>query len=90
MKYIVRDGIVKMNICGVVFLTPTRKQSAYCSAIMPLNLFSTMIWNSFVKGKEIQEIYELFMKLNISSDQAKQLVDKYIQDFIRNGYIIEV
>ncbi len=95
MKYEARSGIVKMKICGVSFLTPTRKEMNNCSAIMPLNFFNSIIWQMLSNNKPIDEIYDAFQKLlgssknnKMNDDRIRILVDKNLNEMVEKGYVI--
>ena len=94
MQYQVRDGIVKINVCGIRFLTPKRSASDFCSPVMPLNVFSDIIWHMLSNEKSIDEIYSVFeqmfiMSNNKGSNTCKSIVDKSIKEFIDRGYVIK-
>ena len=94
MRYEVRTGIVRMKICGVSFLSPTRKAAKDCSLIMPLKFFVGIIWTLLSEGKTIDEVYEVFQKLlgssrnNLTEEQITEIVDKNLKELVDNGYVI--
>ena len=90
MKYQARQGIVKMTICGVTFLTPLRSASKNCAPVFVLNFISLIVWQAIIKGKTIEEIYNLFIKLNMPENRAKNYVDTVIKALLDKGYVIEV
>ncbi len=89
MKYSVRSGIVKLKICGLSFLAPTRKSSQFCTPIMPINFISEIIWQMIINGKELDEVYSMVKRISKSSDEdVKEIVNKYIKDYVDHGYLI--
>ena len=93
MKYQVRDGIVKLKICGIIFLTPNRKESKNCKPIMPLNVFNGIIWQMLYKGQTLEEIYSIFEKMLMMSENSasyKEVVNEYLKELVDNGFVVEI
>ena len=96
MQYRVREGIIKLKICGKAFLAPTRKAFDYCYPIIPLNIFNSIIWQMLSNGQSVDEIYNVFEQMFVMSKNDgtkntsfRDIVDKYLRDFIDKGYVIE-
>jgi len=94
MRYETRRGIVRLNICGVVFLTPTRKEMNNCSAFLQLNMFNSIIWQFLSENKSIDDVYNLFSRM-ISNKQhgqehIKEIIDRNLNEMIEKGYIIRI
>ena len=90
MKYEARQGIVKLSLCGVSFLTPIRKESKNCTPVFVLNIFSTIIWQALSEVKTAEQICDMFKKMNMPENKAREIVGNYLKAFVEKGYVIEV
>ena len=90
MKYRIRSGIVKAEICGSHYLIPTRKASEECSQILRLSLLTMASWELLEKHREqdIYRVYEILTKK--PADEVRETVDQMLSDLCAKGFLIEV
>ncbi len=90
MRYQIRPGIVRTQICGAYYLIPTRKAAEDCPSIMRLSIFTASIWELMEKERE-QDIYRLYEVLTKkTAEESKEYVEKQLADLCAKGYLIEV
>ena len=89
MRYQIRPGIVRTQICGAYYLIPTRKAADDCPSIMRLSIFTASAWELLEKDREqdIYRVYEILTKK--TAEESRAHVDKLLADLCARGYLIE-
>ena len=88
-NYIVRPGIVLINIYGTVFLAADREARKKCAFIRELNEVGAFIWTRLEKGdnydsivSEVKKEYEVPEEYDIDRD-----IKIFLKELEDNGYI---
>lgn len=91
MRYKVRPGIVRAQICGVYLLIPDRAASEACPYIRRINLLLSAAVEVIEKGQPIEKIYTIYRILTKRpEEEIRQKVDRQLADLCDKGFLIRV
>ena len=91
MRYKPRPGIVKVKLCGMNVLVPSREASAYCSTLCPLSMLWNATWEAFGRGTTIDKavpVHEFFTKK--SPAECRESLERFCKTMVERGFMIEV
>lgn len=89
MEYTPRPGIVCLSLCGMKVLAPSRTASRDCEAILPLNLFGSIVWNAIEKDDPIEKVLELSRIFSGKSDRELMTRTRDFCEMLREkGFIL--
>ena len=89
MEYKPRPGIVKLKICGMNVLAPSREASGVCKTILPLTMRELAVWSGIENDYPYERVYDLcrvFSKL--PDEELKNRIDAICENFIEKGFIV--
>lgn len=89
MRYKIRPGITRTNICGVQVLVPTRKASEACPSLMRLNLISSIVWETIEKDLPMEKAKQACkILLRKPDNEVDARVQKILDHFYEKGFLI--
>ena len=91
MNYRQRPGIVKVKLCGMNVLIPSREASANCTSIYPLSTLWNATWEAFGRGTTIEKsipVHVLFT--NKSPEECRERLERFCKTMVERGFMIEV
>lgn len=90
MKYKVRPGIVRADICGAHLLIPNREASEACPHVMSISLLTAGLWEGLSKSNSTENIYKLYkILLNKPDEEIRQIVDKQLLKLYEKGFLLQ-
>ena len=90
MKYKVRPGVVKVQICGSYLLIPTRAAASSCKEIIQLKLLQTMGWELLSAGRPVDEVYKMFSIFTKKPEEEnRRMVDTFLENLYEKGFLIK-
>ena len=91
MKYVPRPGIVKVRLCGMNVLIPTREASAYCKTLQPLPMLWNATWDAFCKGSTIEKSVPVHVLITKKSpEECRSRLELFCKAMVEKGFFIEV
>ena len=89
MKYTVRPGIVRVNICGAKLLVPDREASLACPQPMRLTMTGAVTWEYLAKGRPMEVIYKFYSIISKKTpEEIREKVDGYLATLCERGFLI--
>jgi len=89
MEYKPREGIVKVRVCGVHLLVPTRRASEECPNIATLSLIEAIFWSQLQMGKTMEESCRFYAGLTFKPmDEAREFVEGFFERLAEKGFVI--
>lgn len=91
MRYILRPGIVRTQICGAYLLIPDRMASEVCPHIQRLSIIMASAVEFIDKGEPYEKAYKISEILQKKSEEeAKDYIDTMCADLCEKGFLIRV
>ncbi len=89
MEYKPREGIVRVMVCGVSLLVPTRRASEECPNIATLSMLEDMFWFQLAKGRSMEEICTFYSKMSFKPiDDARPAVEGFFERLYEKGFVV--
>ncbi|HZR57424.1 MAG TPA: PqqD family protein [Terriglobales bacterium] len=86
--YVRSDSVVSRVIAGETLVVPIRGNVGDLASIYSLNAVGSTIWQALDRPKAVDELAELVeAEYEVSSDQAKQDVSKFLEEMRFNGLV---
>ncbi len=84
----IADGFVIREIMGQAVAVPTGQASESFSGMIKLNETGKEVWNGVAEGLSEEEIVERIVeKYEVSAEDAKQGVSKFLKQMVERGFI---
>ena len=91
MNYKPRHGIVKVKLCGMNVLVPTREASAYCTTIQMLPTLWNATWEAFGRGTTIEKSVNVHVMLTKRTpEECRQRIEAFCKSMVEKGFFVEV
>ncbi len=91
MRYKVRPGVVRAQICGAYLLIPDREASEACPYVQRINLLLSAAVEVLEKGQPMENIYTMYRILTKRpEEEIRQKVDRQLADLCDKGFLIRV
>ena len=91
MNYKPRPGIVKVKICGMNVLVPTREAAAYCTTLQVLPTLWSATWEAFGRGTTIDKAVPVFeMLTKRPPEQCRERLERFCRVMVERGFFLEV
>ncbi len=89
MEYKPREGIVKVNVCGVNLLVPTRRASEECPSIATLSFIESIFWNRLCRGKTVEDTCAFYSGMTFKPiEEARPFVVGFFERLAEKGFVI--
>ena len=91
MRYVLRPGMVRTQICGVYLLIPDREAAESCPHIQRMNLIMASTVEFIEKGEPYEKAYvisEILQKK--SKEEAQAYIDTMCANLCDKGFLIRV
>jgi len=91
MNYKPRPGIVKLKLCGMNVLVPTRAASGECHVIQPLPMLWSATWEAFARGGSIEKAVPVHVLMTKKTpEECRANLEQFCRDMVQKGFFIEV
>lgn len=91
MNYKQRPGIVKVKLCGMNVLIPTRQASAFCTTLQALPTLWSATWEAFGRGATVDSAASIHALLTKKSPEAcREKLERFCRSMVEKGFMIEV
>lgn len=91
MNYKPRPGIVKVKLCGMNVLVPSREASAYCTSLYPLSTLWNATWEAFGRGTTIEKVVPVHALLTKKSpEECREKLEQFCRTMVEKGFFLEV
>ncbi len=91
MAYKIRDGIVRVRICGSDVLVATRPVWEKCPRVRTIPKMWAACWAVMENGRTDEDVVTAFAGLlRKPEDEIRQRFDKMFKTLCKEGYLIEV
>lgn len=89
MEYKPREGIVKVSVCGVTLLVPTRRASEECPNIATLSMIESIFWSQLSKGKTVEDCCSFYSGLTFKPiEEARPVVEGIFERLAEKGFVV--
>lgn len=89
MEYKPREGIVKVSVCGVNLLVPTRRASEDCPNIATLSLLESIFWSQLCRGKTVEDSCAFYAGLTFKPvEEARPVVESFFERLAEKGFVV--
>lgn len=91
MNYKQRPGIVKIKLCGMNVLVPTREASACCQSLQVLPTLWSATWEAFGRGATLDAAVSVHSMLTKKSpEECRQRLERFCGNLVEQGFLMEV